>query len=61
MTNAELDKVIHDLIAIQNTFRSFEQLTNENFHFRPKEHFHKCVLKIQTIVDHSRSLTKEAV
>jgi hypothetical protein len=58
MTTKELDETLHDLVAIQNTFRSYEQLANECFRFRPKEHFHKCVLKIQAVIDHGRQLTK---
>jgi hypothetical protein len=58
MTNKQLDLVLHELVAIQNTFRSYEKLANECFRFRPKEHFRKCVIKIQTVIDHGRELTK---
>jgi hypothetical protein len=56
MTPKELIDVLHELVAIQNTFKSYEQLANKCFHFRPKEHFHKCVIKIQEVIDHGRSM-----
>jgi hypothetical protein len=58
MTDKELSDILHELVAIQNTFRSFEQLSNQCFRFRPREHFHKCVIKIQEVIDHGRSLAK---
>jgi hypothetical protein len=60
MDNKEISRVIHEeLIPIQQSFKSYEQLaSNGSYHFDPKI-FRKCCLKIQEVIDILRNSIKE--
>jgi hypothetical protein len=59
MNNEELNRIIHsELIPIQNSFKSYQQLAGNGFHFSP-EIFKKCIKNIQEVIEITRSLAKE--
>jgi len=51
-----IDDCLHELVNIQQMFKSYEQLAhNPSFHFRPAQ-FHKCIMKVQIIIDTGREI-----
>jgi hypothetical protein len=58
MDSKELDRLLHELVSVQQTFKSYEQLANGYFRFSPQQ-FRKCVVKLQVFIDEARDLVKE--
>ena len=55
----KIDIIIHrELVPLQQTFRSWEQLANGSFRFDPKT-FRKAALKVQEVIDIARQLTED--
>jgi len=59
MDNQELNKIIHDhLLPIQQSFKSYEKLAGNGFHFS-HQIFRKCALHIQEVIEIVKELAEE--
>lgn len=54
----EVMKCLHELVAIQQTFKSYERLANGEYRFHASQ-FKKAALKIQEVIDMGRHLASQ--